>query len=542
MNTVVCDQCGQSYAPSKRLRGLCPVCLLAGSLPEAESTSLSIPTSESTPHSRFVPPAIRDIAAHFPQLEIEALAGHGGMSCVYQVRQTHLNRSAALKLLPREVAESVGGLERFQREAKTLAQLRHPQIVEVYDAGQAGPWCFILMEFISGPNLRQLLGVSSLPPIDVKRIVSEISDGLQYAHDQGIVHRDMKPENVLLDKQGHVKLVDFGLAKLLIAFPLQSVRSQTGQVMGTLHYMAPEQARTPSLVDHRADIYAVGVILYEMLTGELPLGHFEPPSKRSGCDPAFDSVVLRAMSQDPLKRYQSARDLQTAMTVGTVTTFNDNNHTITSGWSFSRLASELFLSTCSMLLIVFGLLSIGKAMHPQLHEGLEYLGQFVIALSLLLIGFLLARVNVSSKNRWSDLSFAQRLCVPNLLLAYTLLAVILLMGPGLAVLLLGAAPHWMNLEENSSILGTTFGQPDREWFLTPYWLRVYGISMIASSVWCILLTLAVHARPVITKHIFHPSDEQTVSVVTRVSALLGAALFLPTGIVLIVISWIALRS
>jgi len=400
------------------------------------------------------------------------------MSCVYQVRQTHLNRSAALKLLPREVAESVGGLERFQREAKTLAQLQHPQIVEVYDAGQAGPWCFILMEFVSGPNLRHLLGASSLPPTDVKRIVSEICDGLQYAHDQGIVHRDMKPENVLLDKQGHVKLVDFGLAKLLIAFPLQSVRSQTGQVMGTLHYMAPEQTRTPSLVDHRADVYAVGVMLYEMLTGELPLGHFEPPSTRSGCDPAFDSVVLRAMSQDPAKRYRSARDLQTAMTVGTVIRSNDSNRTITSGWSFSQLASELFLSTCSMLFMAFGLLNLVKATHPQFRDGLEYLGQSAVGLTFLLIGFLSARVNVSSKNRWSDLSFAQKLCVPSLLLAYTSLAAILLLGPGLAVMLLGAAPHWMNLE-NARVLGTSFGQRDREWFLTPYWLKVYGIIVIS---------------------------------------------------------------
>ena len=176
MDAIVCDQCGQSYMPSKRLRGLCPLCLLAGSLPGNDVESPSTPASKSAPTAWFVPPAVRDIAAHFPQLEIEGLAGHCGMSCVYQVRQMHLNRSAALKLLPREVAESVCGVERFQREAKTLAQLQHPQIVEVYDAGQAGPWCFILMEFVSGPNLRQLLGASSLPPSDVKRIVSEICD------------------------------------------------------------------------------------------------------------------------------------------------------------------------------------------------------------------------------------------------------------------------------------------------------------------------------------------------------------------------------
>jgi serine/threonine protein kinase len=535
MDTVVCDQCKQTYVPSKRLRGLCPTCLLAGSLRGIEAGGSSTPAIESADAARFVPPAVRDIAAHFPQLEIEGLAGHGGMSCVYQVRQTHLNRSAALKLLPREVAESAGGLERFQREAKTLAQLRHPQIVEVYDAGQAGPWCFILMEFVSGPNLRQLLGVSNLPPNDVKRIMSEICLGLQYAHDQGIVHRDMKPENVLLDKEGHVKLVDFGLAKLLIAFPLQSVRSQTGQVMGTLHYMAPEQARTPSLVDHRADVYAVGVMLYEMLTGELPLGHFEPPSKRSGCNSFFDSVVLRAMSQDPSKRYKSVRDLKAAMTAGNVTTSNDNNHTVMPGWSFSRLANELFLSTCSMMLMALGLLNLVKAMH-YISDGLVHFWIFAVGLTFLLFSFLLARVNVSSKNSWSELSFAQKLCVPNLLLAYTSLAAILLLGPGLAALLLGAAPHWMNLE-STKVLGAVFGQRDREWFLTPYWLNVYGLSMIASSVWCILLAFVVHVRPVITKHIFHPSDEQTVSVVTRISGLLSAALLLPIGIVLIVISW-----
>jgi serine/threonine protein kinase len=178
------------------------------------------------------------------------------MSAVYRAHHTHLDRTVALKVLPKEIADTQGGEERFQREAQTLAQLSHTNIVNLYDAGQAGPWCYIVMEFVPGPNLRQLMGESKLAAADVLRIVSGICDGLQYAHDQGVVHRDIKPENVLLDSAGHVKLVDFGLAKLLHPPPSRDVVTRTHQVMGTPYYLAPEQVETPASVDQRADLYS----------------------------------------------------------------------------------------------------------------------------------------------------------------------------------------------------------------------------------------------------------------------------------------------
>ena len=233
---VACTQCGKDYELTELLRGLCPVCLFAQAVPDAARES-------DSREARFVPPKIRELASHFPQLELLDLVGHGGMSAVYKARQTNLGRTVAVKLLPQEVAQSNGGLERFQQEARTLAQLNHPNIVNVYDAGQAGPWCFIVMEYVDGPNLRQLLGDSNLPSSDVLRFASEICNGLQYAHDRGVVHRDVKPENVLIDGDGHVKLVDFGLAKLLN--PSGGAATQTGRVMGTPHYLAPEQVETP---------------------------------------------------------------------------------------------------------------------------------------------------------------------------------------------------------------------------------------------------------------------------------------------------------
>ena len=348
---VACTQCGKDHELIDLLRGLCPVCLFAQAVPDAARRS-------DSREARFVPPKILELAPHFPQLKILELIGQGGMSAVYKARQMSLDRTVAVKLLPQEVADSHGGLERFRQEAKTLAQLSHPNIVNVYDAGQAGPWCFIVMEFINGPNLRQLLGDSNLPTSDVLRYASEICDGLQYAHDRGVVHRDVKPENVLIADDGHVRLVDFGLAKLLK--PSGSATTQTGRVIGTPHYLAPEQVETPGKVDHRADVYSLGVLIYEMLTGELPLGHFAPPSRRIGSDPAFDAVVLRAMARDAQQRYQCVRDVRAGIAAATA----GGNSVLASKYraTWQTTASELFLSIgsifaglvgCCVLLVAF---------------------------------------------------------------------------------------------------------------------------------------------------------------------------------------------
>jgi Protein kinase domain len=169
------------------------------------------------------------------------------------------------------------------------------------------------MEYVAGVNLRQRLLAGPMTPHEALQIVVQICDALQYAHDEGIVHRDIKPENILLDKKGRVKIADFGLAKLLIRKAADYTLTGPMQVMGTLKYMAPEQLEKPLEVDHRADIYSLGVVFYEMLTGELPLGRFAPPSQKVvGMDVRLDDVVLRALEKEPGRRYQTVGELQAA--------------------------------------------------------------------------------------------------------------------------------------------------------------------------------------------------------------------------------------
>jgi serine/threonine protein kinase len=166
----------------------------------------------------------------------------------------------ALKILPAQSAAGPNFTERFNREACALARLSHPNIVAVHEFGEAGGLHYFIMEFVDGVNLRQLERARRLSPREALQIVPQLCDALQYAHDEGVVHRDIKPENVLMDRKGRVKIADFGLAKIL-GRETQNLRlTGEGQVMGTLHYMAPEQVEHPLAVDHRADIYSLGVV------------------------------------------------------------------------------------------------------------------------------------------------------------------------------------------------------------------------------------------------------------------------------------------
>jgi predicted Ser/Thr protein kinase len=259
----------------------------------------------------FVPPSVAEIAKLFPQLEIFELLGKGGMGAVYKARQPGLDRLVALKILPARPGADPGFAERFTREARALARLNHPNIIGVYDFGQAGGLHYFLMEYVDGLNLRQLEQAGKLSPAQALQIIPQICEALQFAHDEGIVHRDIKPENVLLDKRGRVKIADFGLAKLLGREPLALRLTGVRDVMGTPHYMAPEQVEHPQQVDHRADIYSLGVVFYEMLTGELPLGKFAPPSRKVEVDVRLDEVVLRTLEKEPSLRYQQASQVKT---------------------------------------------------------------------------------------------------------------------------------------------------------------------------------------------------------------------------------------
>jgi serine/threonine protein kinase len=260
------------------------------------------------------PPEIEQLTAAFQQLEILQLLGVGGMGAVFKVRQKELDRIAALKVLPGEMAADSGFTERFLREARLLASLSHPHIVTVYEFGQRDGIYFLLMEFIDGVTLRQALRAEPIKKLGSKEtlaIVGQLCDALQFAHDEGVVHRDIKPENILIDKRGRVKIADFGLARLLGQSPTMPTLTGTHQLMGTPAYMAPEQIEGLPGIDHRADIYSMGVVFYELLTGELPLGRFSPPSERAETDVRLDEVVLRTLAREPERRYQQASQVKT---------------------------------------------------------------------------------------------------------------------------------------------------------------------------------------------------------------------------------------
>ncbi|MEY3895933.1 MAG: hypothetical protein RLZZ214_1453 [Verrucomicrobiota bacterium] len=271
----------------------------------------------------FNPPPIPELAAIFPQFEILELIGKGGMGAVYKVRQKDLDRIVALKILPPAIGQSPEFSNRFTREAKALARLNHPGIVTLHEFGQADGLYFILMEFVDGVNLAQLMKTGRISPREALAIVPQICDALQYAHDQGIVHRDIKPENILLDRLGRVKVADFGIAKVVAAvcedpirsgeIPVPTDQTLAGKIIGTPQYMAPEQIDHPADVDHRADIYALGVVFYQMLTGELPGKRLEAPSKKVHIDVRLDQIVLRAMEKEPDLRYQTAREFRTVV-------------------------------------------------------------------------------------------------------------------------------------------------------------------------------------------------------------------------------------
>lgn len=297
-----CPNCGKPL-PAGALAGLCPACLLA----QGTATDAGEPGGNKP----FQPPPLEEVARLFPQLQIISLLGAGGMGAVYKARQPALDRFVALKILPATNSSGVSFAERFNREARALARLSHPSIVSVHEFGQAGALHYFIMEFVDGANLRQLEQAGRLSPREALQIIPQICDALQYAHDEGVVHRDIKPENVLVDRKGRVKIADFGLAKILGCDPDATRLTAEGQVMGTPHYMAPEQMERPLSVDHRADIYSLGVVFYEMLTGDLPLGKFSPPSRKVQVDVRFDEIVLRALENDPERRYQRASEVKT---------------------------------------------------------------------------------------------------------------------------------------------------------------------------------------------------------------------------------------
>jgi serine/threonine-protein kinase len=246
-----------------------------------------------------------------PGYELVRVLGRGGMGEVWLARQNSLGRSVAVKVLPPRLAKDPEFVTRFEKEATALAALSHPNIIQIIDRGVAGDHYYFVMEYVEGRSLREVM--RELSPPEALRVALQVARAIECAHDKGIIHRDLKPENILLDGRGHVKVADFGLAG--IRQPDTRLQlTATSVAMGTLNYMAPEQRRDAKNVDGRADLFSFGVVLYELLTGELPVGRFKLPSERvQGLDSRLDAVVARLLENEPEARYARAAEVCQAL-------------------------------------------------------------------------------------------------------------------------------------------------------------------------------------------------------------------------------------
>ena len=269
--------------------------------------------------------------------EIQSLLGAGGMGEVYRAKDTRLGRDVALKVLPESFARETDRLHRFEQEARAVAALNHPNILAIYDIGEDGGAPFIVSELLEGCSLRAELEQGALSARKASDHAAQIAQGLAAAHDKNVVHRDLKPENIFLTKEGRVKILDFGLAKLALnargtkaqsdGLTLTSSPTEAGMVMGTAGYMAPEQVRG-SAVDSRTDIFAFGAVLYEMISGQRAFRRDttaetmtailkEDPPEFSEMDhpvsPGLERIVRRCLEKQPEQRFQSAKDLAFAL-------------------------------------------------------------------------------------------------------------------------------------------------------------------------------------------------------------------------------------
>ena len=248
--------------------------------------------------------------------ELQELIGGGGMADVYKAQDKLLDRAVAVKILHQQYANDAEFVEKFRREATAAAKLAHPNIVNIYDVGEDGGSQYIVMEYVSGPTLKEVIQQKGcLEPIEAVRIAKEIASALESAHRNNLVHCDIKPHNILVMPDGHIKVTDFGIARAVSA----STMTYSGSVMGSVHYFSPEQAKG-TVITTKSDVYSLGVVLYEMLTGQLPfngetsvsiaLKHLqeEPVPIRQlnpSIPPVLEAIVQKAMSKDPADRPNS---------------------------------------------------------------------------------------------------------------------------------------------------------------------------------------------------------------------------------------------
>ncbi|MCU0780022.1 MAG: protein kinase [Akkermansiaceae bacterium] len=254
----------------------------------------------------FVPPSLEELAALLPAYDFEILIARGGMGAVYRAKQKSLGRDVAVKVLPREMGRDPRYRESFETEARAMARLNHPNLISVYDSGAVDEMLYIVMEYVPGKSLYHSSYGKQVDPEQVVELIQGICAGLGHAHENGIIHRDIKPANVLLTAKAEPKIGDFGLARPTDA-------TGAGLVMGTPGYTAPELIHNPQLADRRSDLYAVGVLLYELLTGQRQTAESSPPSQLCACGTGMDDIWRKATHPQPDQRFQHADEFRRAL-------------------------------------------------------------------------------------------------------------------------------------------------------------------------------------------------------------------------------------
>lgn len=257
--------------------------------------------------SNFTVPSLEELQSKFPNHQIEGFIAQGGMGAVYLARQVSLDRPVAIKILPQEFGEDADYRASFKTEAKAMARLNHNNLAGIYDFGDIDGMLYIIMEYIPGRTLFDTANGQAVEQVEAARLIADMCQGLDHAHSAGMLHRDIKPANVLIDDEARPKIVDFGLAR-----PVDEEQTE-GVVFGTPGYTAPEVLSNPMAVDQRSDIFSMGVMLYEMLTGHLPGKPVVPASKKSGSNVAFDRILDQAIHPDPNQRYSTAGELGAAL-------------------------------------------------------------------------------------------------------------------------------------------------------------------------------------------------------------------------------------
>ncbi len=421
---IHCSKCGKTV-PGESPRGICPACLMEQAM-ASRTLATGHDGSDLPP-----PPSPEEIADKFPQYEVVECLGRGGMGVVYKARQKSLDRWVAIKVLAPERLHEEHFAEYFEKEAKTLAKMSHSNIVTVFDHGVTDGLFYIVMEYVDGVNLRDLLREGKLEVEQALAIVPPICEALEYAHGKGIVHRDIKPENLLLDREGRVKIADFGIASLVGA---------SGEKSGTPPYMAPEQEK--GVVDRRADIYALGAVLYEMLTGEPPTKDLVAPSRKVEVNVRIDEIVLRALEKEPERRYQTAGDFCTIIqTISGPARSPDLSEASREGLSAS--VRRRYLAVAPIVLFIGGAIFADDLGIPTLYA-------LICGLVLLLVaGLILWKQHLSSAAKWliAVMTTTSRMRKAMILVAFLILLVL-----GFAIYPYVFNTYWFERPEPGQVL------------------------------------------------------------------------------------------